>query len=394
MRKTLLFGLFAASVFSPIGWGHAQSQQPLSDLKRHYKHLALVIDASGSMEDEKLADGQLNWSLAKKHIAALLQEIGRETQTPVAIVNFGENQPSYGVCTQGVTHALSPGTSQQVEKIIFDISEKWIPNGKTSLAAGIELAWEELDATGGMIVVFTDLEQDNCGGDPCQTVLRLTKERDPSKPVIHLRYVVPIGDTGLAASEEFAFCSGAEVLAAKKDPDVLENVPVIMDPLRPPKDAEVEFAMSVLDPTNLGISLPLQSSAVLAINGGRSISMSRQAEEKVKGTSARVSISIPNADPMDLGPFVTAKGSKSVVNAYFTPPLVELTLPAAASAIPDIKWVLTEQRSKRQHLFSGAVVLQFIPAGSYVVEVFAGELYISGSFKAKWNSFSNHQFNP
>jgi hypothetical protein len=384
MRNLFTAALFSLSLLVPVS-GRAQTVS-------HFEQVVLVIDASGSMNQNRLNNGKLYWSMAKDLSAKLLTTISAETQTDFGLVHFGANQPSFGVCTTELAQPLGKGTPQNAKKAI-SIVNRWKPNGKTSLARGLELAWTQLDSTGGMIVVFTDLERDNCNGDPCATVRRLTEARGANKPPIEIRYVVSVGNVGFKTTRAFADCSGSETLSATKDDDIQDVVDRIMDHLRPPAIGKVSFSISALDPTNLGAQLPQSAVATLKSASSNPVSLSNGTSRQVNDTSAKVDVLMPFSQRFDSGLFEVAPGTTTQVQTFYTPPLVQLSLPPSAST-NDTKWAITHVATGTVKYFQGPIVEQYMLTGDYDVEVWSGELYLKRAFTAEWNSFSQHRLVP
>lgn len=382
MRSCVMFAFALCMLAFPVG-----AQQT-----SYFKNIVILMDASGSMTEQRLEDGQLNWTMSKKHSAALLNGLVSDTKTPFSVVHFGADQPRFGVCTEGVGQPMGPADERRAKEAIQTISS-WDPNGKTSLADGIKLAWAQLEDTGGAIIVFTDFEEDNCGGDPCATVERLFRTRDPGKPPINIRYVIPIGIAGFRTSDAFANCSGAETLPALKDEDIPKNVEKILDSLRPPKEARLKVSMTVSDPTGLGVTLPRQSVATVR-SGGSNETISRpSAEVVVRGDVSRVEVVLTRSEDFVSGDVATPKGTTARVQTFFTPPLVLLSLDRNLGTA-DTKWSVTNAQTGEQFLFAGPQVEQFLPAGDYDVEVWEGEIHLTYAFSAEWNSISEHQIAP
>lgn len=140
-------------------------------IKPEEEGVLLIIDASASMR-EKLPDGQMKVTVAKKVIEMMVNEyLPAETNFGMRVFGHrgGEN------CMSELMIPVAKLDPTQVKQKLMFVRSSSL--GNTSLAEGLSWAKEDLKAITGQkrVVVLTDGEE-TCRGDPAQEIAELAAE--------------------------------------------------------------------------------------------------------------------------------------------------------------------------------------------------------------------------
>ncbi|WP_160314441.1 vWA domain-containing protein [Candidatus Rhodobacter oscarellae] len=361
-----------------------------------FDDMVILLDASGSMNKNRIKSGLLYWNVAKETSEQLLTGLAALPNENFALVHFGANQQGVGTCNTDLEFGLGAANTTITDAAIARINQL-NANGNTSLAEGLEYSWRELEDTGGVIAVITDLKEHTCPGDPCETVRSLRAERekqmaaDPSLREIRVKYVVSVGLLGLINIEEFARCAGAEVLTAD---DVLKVGPAterILHDMKPAPSGALDLDVELNNTTTGTLTAPQVNAEYTG--SGTPNPLDPQRLVGLKTQAVDVKVGAFRSSDLSESAVLVKDGFKTEVRAIFTPPRFDLKLPPHIGQ-PDAKWEIKETVSGVSHYFVGARVVTYLPPGDYEIQAWSGETYVKNTATADWNAVIDMLIQP
>ena len=370
----------------------AQSQDQATGIG-DYPAISLLLDASGSMRTNDISDGTQHWWAAKDLSTRVLKALPRYPNKQHAFAYFGADQTKAGDCDLYLGQSIGPNSPDRAQGSINALNGIEEVDGKTLLARGLKLAWQQLEDTGGAVVIITGLEKDNCGGDPCAMYRGLQNSRDPGKPPIDVRYVVSIGTLGFEFIKRELKCLGGEVLQINTKQDIepaarkitgLLKTPAVQKPTSPPEDPKLSLVATLNSPRGIASSLP-RVTALIQQSGQLDIPVRPGSDTKVALADVSVKAIAPQAPGLETPKLMVAPDLTTRVELFYTPPKVLLRLPAALGT-SETKWELKNTSTGQVLYLQGKKIERFLVPGEYDVSVWSGEAYLTGSFTAEWNS--------
>jgi Ca-activated chloride channel family protein len=188
---------------------------PLVGLQAEPPSQVVVYDASGSMY--RSDTGEYRYRLAQKVVARLAEAMREHNiTTPTGMVVFGRQYfQGLHVCQdiEVPVRVPSAGAPNSLAQIVAE-AERTKPNGQTPLLDAMIKAAEQMPPQGGMVTVITDLDEETCGGDPCDIAARLQAIGRPLGSVVNVGFVVATGlqaQTNGQAVQRFSNCVGGNL---------------------------------------------------------------------------------------------------------------------------------------------------------------------------------------
>jgi hypothetical protein len=170
----------------------------------------VVYDASGSMY--RSDTGEYRYRLAQAVVARLADAMRKfNVTTPTGMVVFGRQYfEALHIChdIEVPVPVPSAGAANPLDQIV-SAAMQTKPNGQTPLLDAMVVAAEQMPPRGGVMTVVTDLDEETCGGDPCDIAARLEAIGKSLGSVVQVGFIVA---TGLQAGkngqavQDFANC--------------------------------------------------------------------------------------------------------------------------------------------------------------------------------------------
>jgi hypothetical protein len=199
------FGAAAKTVIAfvtMVVWSAVAQAEPPSQV--------VVYDASGSMY--RSDTGEFRYRLAQAVVTRLTEAMRQyNVTTPTGMVVFGRQYfQGLHICHDIEVPVPVPtaGAPNPLNQIVSE-AMRTKPNGQTPLLDAMVIAAQQMPPQGGVMTVVTDLDEETCGGDPCDIAARLQAVGKPFGSAVQVGFIVA---TGLQAGrngqavEDFAKC--------------------------------------------------------------------------------------------------------------------------------------------------------------------------------------------
>lgn len=175
----------------PLSLSHSQAAEADTTLADHSKSVALIIDASGSMQ-ARLKTGERRIEAAKKAVKALIEETDDEIRLALRAYGHQSHRRKKNCRdTQLLTRFAPIGHNRDD---VIARAEGLTAQGYTPISLVLELAAKDLGAereAASRVVVLVSDGKETCEGDPCAVVKALT-EADASLVVHTIGFAVDV----------------------------------------------------------------------------------------------------------------------------------------------------------------------------------------------------------